>query len=64
VPDVEGHLALDHLFLPTNGDMDKILRYDVTINKQLNHAIAQMERLQTMRKAGSLPALIRSGNSN
>jgi hypothetical protein len=54
-PDLEPYLATDHLFVPSNGDLDKNLRYEVMINKQLNHAIAQLERLQAMRKAESVP---------
>jgi hypothetical protein len=53
--DLEPYLATDHLFVPSNGDLDKNLRYEVMINKQLNHAIAQLERLQAMRKAESVP---------
>lgn len=56
---LEPYLATDHLFVPANGDLDKTLRYETMINKQLNHAIAQLERLQAMRKAESVPGLIR-----
>jgi hypothetical protein len=57
--DLEPYLATDHLFVPSNGDLDKSLRYEVMINKQLNHAIAQLDRLQAPRKAASVPGLIR-----
>jgi hypothetical protein len=40
----------DHLFLPANEDADKLLRYEAMIYKQLNHAIAELERLQARRK--------------
>jgi hypothetical protein len=40
----------DHLFLPANEDADKLLRYEAMINKQLNHAITELERLQARRK--------------
>lgn len=48
----------DHLFLPSKEESDKLLRYEVMINKQLNHAIAELERLQTRRNEGSVSALI------
>jgi hypothetical protein len=40
----------DHLFLPANEDLDKLLQYEAMINKQLNHAIAELERLQARRE--------------
>lgn len=43
----------DHLFLPGKDELDKLLRYEAMINRQLNHAIAELERLQLRRKAGS-----------
>ena len=43
----------DHLFLPERDELDKLLRYEAMINRQLNHAIAELERLQLRRKAGS-----------
>ena len=42
----------DHLFLPEKEELDKLLRYEAMINRQLNHAIAELERLQLRRKAG------------
>jgi hypothetical protein len=39
-----------------------IVRY-VMINKQLSHAIARLERLQALRKAASVPGLIREESS-
>jgi hypothetical protein len=43
----------DHLFLPEREELDKLLRYEAMINRQLNHAIAELERLQLRRKADS-----------
>jgi len=45
----------DHLFLPAKEELDKLLRYEALINRQLNHAIGELERLQTRRKEGSTP---------
>src|ERR1039458_8464257 len=45
----------DHLFLPSNEELDKLVRYEALLNRQLNHAIAELERLQTRRKEGSTP---------
>lgn len=41
----------DHLFLPSKEESDKLLRYEVMFNKQLNHATAELERLQSRRNA-------------
>ena len=43
----------DHLFLPEKEELDKLLRYEAMINRQLNHAIAELERVQARRKEGS-----------
>jgi hypothetical protein len=43
----------DHLFLPAAEEVDKILRCEALINRQLNLAIAELERLQAHRKEGS-----------
>ena len=48
----------DHLFLPPTEELDKLLRYEAMINKQLNHAIAELERLQRRRNGESVPAPI------
>jgi len=48
----------DHLFLPAKDELDKLLRYEAMINKQLNHAIAELERLQRRRNGESVPAPI------
>ena len=42
----------DHLFLPDKEDLDTILRCEALINRRLNHAIAELERLQVRRKGG------------
>jgi hypothetical protein len=46
----------DHLFLPSKEELDKLLRYEALINRQLNHAIGELERLQTRRKEGPILA--------
>ncbi len=43
----------DHLFLPGKDELDKLLRYENMINRQLNHAIAELERIQARRKGES-----------
>lgn len=46
----------DHLFLPEKEELDKLLRYEAMINRQLNHAIGELERVQVRRKEGSTAA--------
>jgi hypothetical protein len=41
---------MDHLFLPEKEELDKLLRYEAMINRQLNHAIAELDRVQARRK--------------
>ena len=36
----------DHLFLPEKEELDKLLRYEAMINRQLNHAMAELEKVQ------------------
>jgi hypothetical protein len=48
----------DHLFLPPKEELEKLLRYEAMINKQLNHAIAELERLQRRRNGESVPVPI------
>jgi hypothetical protein len=43
----------DHLYLPEKEDLDKLLRYEAMINRQLNEAIAELERLQERSKGES-----------
>ena len=40
----------DHLFLPEKEELDKLLRYEAMINRELNHAIAELERVQARRE--------------
>jgi hypothetical protein len=40
----------DYLFLPEKEELDKLLRYEAMINRQLNHAISELERVQARRK--------------
>jgi hypothetical protein len=44
-----------HLRLPLGEDLDRILRYETTIQRQLVHAINQLERLQRARKGEQIP---------
>ena len=44
----------DHLFLPEKEELDKLLRHEVMISRELNHAIAELERVQARRKGESL----------
>jgi hypothetical protein len=39
----------DHLFLPGNDELEKMLRHEAMINRRLNHAIAELERIQARR---------------
>ena len=48
--------VIDHLFLPPKEELDKLMRYEAMINKQLNHAIAELERLQRRRNGEFVPA--------
>jgi hypothetical protein len=46
----------DHLSLPLGEDLDRILRYETSINRQWAYAINQLERLQRARKGEHVPA--------
>jgi hypothetical protein len=46
----------DHLCLPSGADLDRILRYESSIQRQLSYAISQLERLQRVRKGEHVPA--------
>jgi hypothetical protein len=35
--------STDHLFVPGNGELDKMLRYEAMIIKHLNHTMAELE---------------------
>jgi hypothetical protein len=54
----------DHLRLPLGNDLDRILRYETTIQRQLIQAINQLERLQRMRRGENIPAPISVQLSN
>jgi hypothetical protein len=58
--DPETDALTDHLFLPGKEDLDKLLRYEAMINRQLNHAIVELERVQARRK-GEAPPLTSNG---
>jgi len=44
-----------HLFLPGKEELDKSMRYEAMINRELNHAIGELERVQARRKGGANP---------
>jgi hypothetical protein len=46
----EMNALTDHLFLPEKEDLDKLLRYEAMINRQLNHAMGELDRVQTRRE--------------
>ena len=50
--------VIDHLFLPPKEELDRLLRYEAMITKQLNHAISELERLQRRRNGEIVPAPI------
>jgi hypothetical protein len=54
--DPEMDALTDHLFLPEKEELDKLLRYEAMINRQLNHAMDEIERVQTRRKGEATPA--------
>jgi hypothetical protein len=54
--DPEIDAMTDHLFLPEKEELDKLLRYEAMINRQLNHAIGELERVQARRKGEPPPA--------
>jgi hypothetical protein len=46
----EDDVIFDDLLLPSNGELDKLLRYEESISKQRDRAIAELEKLQDRRK--------------
>jgi hypothetical protein len=46
----------EHLSLPLGPKLDRILRYETSIQRQLAYAINQLERLQRARKGEHVPA--------
>ena len=53
--DSEMDAMTDYLFLPEKEELDKMWRYEAMINGQLNHAIAELERVQARRKGEAAP---------
>jgi polyhydroxyalkanoate synthesis regulator phasin len=51
----EMEVKYDRLALPPNMPMEKILRYETAIERQLYRAISQLERLQRQRKGEPIP---------
>ena len=45
----------DHLFLPEKEELDKLLRYEAMIHRQLNHAMAELEKVQARSKGEAHP---------
>jgi hypothetical protein len=43
----------DHLFLPERDELDRLLRRETMINRQLNHALAELERIQARREGAT-----------
>jgi len=54
--DSERAAITHHLSLPLGADLDRILRYETVIQRQLVYAINQLERLQRARKGEHIPA--------
>jgi hypothetical protein len=55
-PNPELEAIKDHLSLPLGADLDRILRYETTVQRQLVYAINQLERLQRSRRGEHVPA--------
>jgi hypothetical protein len=55
-PNPELESIKDHLSLPVGSDLEHILRYEASIQRQLAYAISQLERLQRSRKGEHVPA--------
>jgi hypothetical protein len=53
---VETEYRYEHIMLPEASSLDKILRYETSIHRQLVYAINQLERMQRARKGESVPA--------
>jgi len=47
-----------HLSLPNKESMEKLMRYEGSINRQLSQAMNQLERLQRQRNGELVPAPI------
>ena len=55
-PNPQREAIKDHLSLPLGPELDRILRYETNIHRQLAYAINQLERLQRARKGEYVPA--------
>jgi len=55
-PNLELRAITDHLSVPDSPDLDRILRYETSIQRQLAYEINQLERLQWARKGETMPA--------
>jgi len=53
--ELETEAKIFSLALPSKESMDKILRYETTIERQFYRAMSQLERLQRQRKGETLP---------
>jgi hypothetical protein len=53
--DLQREAIKDHLSLPLGAELDRILRYETTIHRQLVYAINQLERLQRARRGEHVP---------
>jgi hypothetical protein len=52
----------DHSLLARERGIDKLLRYEPTINRQLNHAIAELERVPARRKGEAWTPIVELRN--
>jgi hypothetical protein len=55
-PNLEREAIQDHLRVPLGNDLDRVLRYETTIQRHLTGALNQLERLQRARKGEHVPA--------
>jgi hypothetical protein len=55
-PNLQREAIKDHLSLPLGSELDRILRYETTVQRQLVYALNQLERLQRARKGEHVPA--------
>ena len=55
-PSLELEAIKEHLSLPLGAELDRILRYETTIQRQLVYVVNQLERLQRARKGEHVPA--------
>jgi hypothetical protein len=53
---IELEKVTGHRTLPATEELDRVLRYDTSIHRQLAYAISQLERLQRARKGEHVPA--------